>query len=168
MSAALSLSATTIRRLWPFATLFGSGALLAGAHAFQHFGGLEPCPLCLDQRNWHWAVVGFSAAALIAQRLRPGLARWALLLVSLVLLGSFGQAAYHVAVEQGWVVAQCDARIDLDDIRPLDFDGAATQPACDQIAWQMLGVSMAGYNALISFALAIATVAVAFWPERKP
>jgi disulfide bond formation protein DsbB len=87
--------------------------------------------------------------------------------VGLVLLGSFAQAAYHVAVEQHWVVAQCDARIDLSEIRTMDFEGEVRAPACDQIAWQMFGISMAGYNALVSLALALMSLIVALWPERK-
>lgn len=160
-------SLARLRPIWAGVTLLGSGALLAGAHAFQYFGGLDPCPLCLDQRNWHWGVVALSVIALAGLRFKPDLVRWALLIIGFVLLGSFAQAAYHVAVEQQWVVAQCDARIDLGDIRPLDFEGPVVAPACDQIAWQMFGISMAGYNALISLALASATFAVAFWPERK-
>jgi len=144
-----------------------SAAMLAAAHSFQRFGGLQPCPICLDQRNWHWAVVAVGLVAFVAVRVKPGVARWAAALTGLVLLGSFGMAAYHVAVEQHWVVAYCDARIDMDDIRPMDFEGTVIAPACDEIAWSMFGISMAGYNAIISLILALASFAVAFFPERK-
>jgi disulfide bond formation protein DsbB len=160
--------ASRLRPIWPLLTALGSGALLAGAHAFERFGGLAPCPLCLDQRNWHWGVVGVSLTALLTLRFRPGLARWAAALIGLVLLGSTYMGAYHVAVEQHWVIAQCDARIDLDDIRPFDFEGEVTVPKCDEIAWSLYGVSMAGYNALISLFLALASFAIAVLPERKP
>jgi disulfide bond formation protein DsbB len=160
--------ASRLRPHWPLLAIFASGAMLAAAHGFQSFGGLQPCPLCLDQRNWHWAVVAVSLLALLALRVRPGLARWAAVLIGLVLLGSAGMAAYHVAVEQHWVVAQCDARIDPNEIRPLDFGETYEIPRCDEIAWSLFGVSMAGYNALISFLLAIASFAVALLPERKP
>ncbi|MBL8536335.1 MAG: disulfide bond formation protein B [Hyphomonadaceae bacterium] len=155
------------RPIWPLLTALGSGAMLAGAHAFERFGGLEPCPLCLDQRKWHWAVVGVSLLALGALRLRPGLARWAAALIGCVLLGAALMGAYHVAVEQHWVIAQCDARIDMSQIRPFDLDGELTVPKCDQIAWSMFGISMAGYNALISLALALTSFCVALTPERK-
>jgi disulfide bond formation protein DsbB len=144
-----------------------SAAMLAAAHSFQRFGGLQPCPLCLDQRNWHWAVVGVGLVAFAATRVSPRIARIAIAVVALVLLGSAAQAMYHVAVEQHWVVAYCDARIDLDDIRPLDFEGEVRAPACDEIAWQMFGISMAGYNAIISLLLALTSFAVAVLPERK-
>ena len=160
--------AARLRPIWPLLTLLASGAMLAAAHLyFQRFLGLTPCPLCLDQRNWHWAVVGVSLVALIVVRFRSGLARWAALVIGLVLLGSAAQGMYHVAVEQHWVIAQCDARIDMDDIRALDFEGTFEVPKCDQIAWSMWGISMAGWNALISLLLALASFAVAALPERK-
>ena len=157
----------TLRPLWPLITLLGSGALLVGAHAFQRFGGLQPCPLCLDQRNWHWAVVGVSLVALVLVRVAPKSARWMTAFLGCVLLGAAGMALYHVAVEQHWVIAQCDARVDLDNLS-LDGLGAIEAPKCDQIAWSMFGVSMAGYNAIASLGLALLSFAVAFAPERKP
>lgn len=159
--------ASRLRPIWPLLTALASGAMLAVAHASERFGGLAPCPLCIDQRHWHWGVVAVSLAALIAVRLRPGLSRAAAALVGLALLGAAGMAAYHVAVEQHWVVAQCDARIDPDDIRPLDFEGAFEAPRCDVVAWSLFGISMAGYNMLASLALALASFAVAFVPEHK-
>jgi disulfide bond formation protein DsbB len=158
--------ASRFRAIWPLVALLVSGALLAGAHAFQRFGGLEPCPLCLDQRNWHWAVVGVAALAFVIVRLRSGLSRAMAALIGLVLLGAAGMGAYHVAVEQHWVIAQCDARVDLDNLG-FDQNDTFTVPKCDQIAWSMFGVSMAGYNALISLFMALASFAVAVLPERK-
>jgi disulfide bond formation protein DsbB len=159
--------ASRLRPFWPLLAALASGAMLAAAHAFETFGGLRPCPLCLDQRNWHWGVVATGLIAFAVTRWRPGWRRLAALAVGLVLLGSFAQAAYHVAVEQHWVMAQCDARIDPADIRPLDFDGPIEAPRCDQIAWSMWGISMAGYNALISLLLALASFAVVILPERR-
>lgn len=156
-----------VRPTWPLLAALASGAMLAVAHASQRFGGLQPCPLCLDQRNWHWGVVAVGLIGFIATRISPRVTRLAALAVGLVLLGSTAQAAYHVAVEQHWVVANCDARIDLDDIRPLDFGTPLQAPACDQIAWQMFGISMAGYNAIASLLLTLASFAVALLPERK-
>lgn len=155
------------RPYWPLVTLAFSGAMLAMAIVyFQNIRGLAPCPLCLDQRNWHWAVVGVSAAALVLVWLKPAWARWAVLVIGLVLLGSAAMGMYHVAVEQHWVVAQCDARIDLDDLT-LGETGSFDAPKCDEVAWQMLGVSMAGWNAIASLLMALASFAVAAARERK-
>ena len=157
-----------LRPIWPLVTLAFSGARLAGAILyFQNRLGLAPCPLCLDQRNWHWAVVGVSVAAFLLLRFRPGWSRWAMLAIGLVLLGSAAMGMYHVAVEQHWVVAQCDARIDPNDIRPLDFGETFVVPKCDEIAWSLWGVSMAGWNAIASLIMALLSFAVALAPERK-
>jgi disulfide bond formation protein DsbB len=158
-----------LRPIWPLVTLAFSGAMLAGAILyFQNTLGLSPCPLCLDQRNWHWGVLGVSAAAFVLIRFRPGWSQWAVMLIGLVLLGSAAMGMYHVAVEQHWVVAQCDARIDLDDIGPLSETGSFEAPKCDEIAWQLWGVSMAGWNAIASLLMALASFAVAAAPERRP
>jgi|CXWL01.1.fsa_nt_gi disulfide bond formation protein DsbB len=161
---------SSVRPIWPWLTFLLSGALLAGAHAFQYLGGLQPCPLCLDQRNWHWGVMALSVAALIVLRFKPGLARWAAGLLGLVLIGSAGQAAYHVAVENHWVIAHCDVgRVNFDN---LQFDAVGDQkltpPACDKVAWSMFGISMAGYNSILSLMAALASFAVALWPTPKP
>jgi len=160
---------TPLRPSWPLVTFAFSAAMLAAAILyFQNTLGLAPCPLCLDQRNWHWGVVGVSGAALIVNFVRPGFARWTVLAIGLVLLGAGAMGMYHVAVEQHWVVAQCDARIDPRDIRPLDFGETFDVPRCDEIAWSLFGVSMAGWNAIASLLMAVLSFAIALTPEKKP
>jgi disulfide bond formation protein DsbB len=159
-----------LRPHWPALTLAFSASMLAAAHAFQRFGGLQPCPLCLDQRNWHWGVIAVSAAALILLRFQPRFSRWTIGLIGLVLLGSFGQALFHVAVEQHWIAWQCS--IQGANFNNLDFNALGDRPidipACDEIAWSMFGISMAGYNAILSLLAAFASYAVALAPERAP
>ena len=76
-----------LRPLWPLVTLAFSGAMLAGAILyFQNTLGLAPCPLCLDQRNWHWGVLGVSVAAFVLMRFKPGWSQWAVMVIGLVLL----------------------------------------------------------------------------------
>src|SRR5262245_11505059 len=129
-----------VRPIWPLLTALASGAMLAAARFyFQGFLGLQPCALCLQQRQWHWGVLALSLIMLIVLRLRPGFARWAAALIGLVLVGSAGMGAYHVAVEQHWVIARCEAG----DLGGLSFDpnAAVAAPSCDQIAWSLLGIS---------------------------
>lgn len=159
--------ASKLRPFWPIVALLGSGALLAGAHAFQSFGGLAPCVLCLQQREWHWGVVAAAVAGFVLLRFWPKGARWVAAALGLVLLGAAGMGLYHVAVEQHWIVARCESNMDLGDIQAFDPNGTFVAPTCDQPAWTMFAISMAGYNALISFALALASFAVAFMPERR-
>lgn len=161
------ISLARLRPIWPLVVLLGAGALLGGAHAFQTFGHMQPCVLCLRQREWHWAVVGAAIAGLALLRVRPNWARWVDLALALVLCGAAGMALYHVAVEQHWIVARCEADVRISDIQAFDVNAPLVAPTCDTPAWTMFGVSMAGYNALLSAALALASFVVALAPERK-
>ncbi len=149
-------------RISALIVLLGSGALLAGALFFQYALGIEPCPLCHWQRYPHVAVLLFAAGALAM----PGLGRRALLgLAALSLLSAAGLALFHVGVEQKWWegVAACQGNLDVgpataeDLLRNLD---KRPPPRCDQVAWSLLGISMAGWNMILSLALA-GTAAVA-------
>lgn len=155
-----------LRPIWPLLTALASGALLAGAHAFETFGGLHPCALCLKQREWHWGILALSIVMLIVLRLRPGFSRWGVMLIGLALLGSAAMGAYHVAVEQHWITAQCETS-GAGDSLTFDPNAELVVPSCDQIAWSMLGISMAGYNAIVSLLLALASFAVALAPDRR-
>ncbi len=165
------MALTRLRPIWPVLTLLASGAMLAAAHLyFQGYLALTPCALCLQQRDWHWAVLAVSALAFVVTRFRPAWLGWAIVIIGLVLLGSAAMGAYHVAVEQKWVVAQCDigGAVDPSQLTLSDLpDGDLRPPRCDEIAWSWLGISMAGYNAIISLLLALASFAVALAPERK-
>jgi disulfide bond formation protein DsbB len=151
-----------LRPHWPLIALLISAALLAGAHAFESFGGLAPCALCLKQRETHWIAAGAALAWIIALKFAPkaGLERLALFGVGAAFLLCFGVAAYHVAVENHWVIAQCDADADLSAIRPMGDEASFDAPSCDVIAWSLLGISMAGYNAILSAIAALISFAL--------
>src|ERR1700677_3686069 len=86
-------------RRWPYVALAVSAAMLAVAHAFQTFGGLEPCHLCLKQREVYWAAMGVAAIALPAAltRYRAPAPR----IGSLILAVVFGYGAYLAAFHSG-------------------------------------------------------------------
>lgn len=146
---------------WPLVALIVSAALLAGAHAFETFGHLAPCPMCLAQREWHWGIIAIALAALIARRDR----RTAAFFLALAYLGSFAMAAWHVAVEQHWVAAQCETGPGGSLV--FDLNAKLDVPHCDNPLWILFGISMAGYNGLISLGMAVLSAVFAFLPERK-
>lgn len=131
-------------------------AALGGALLSQYVGGLQPCALCIWQR-WPWGIViVLSLAALLVS----GRARTALVaLTGLTVLGGAGVALFHVGVEQGWWTGleSCGATTGgaatLDELRAQIL--AAPVVRCTDVAWEMFGVSMAGYNFLISLAVAL-------------
>lgn len=132
----------------------GSLGILIAGFGFQYLGGLAPCELCLWQR-WPHAiapVLGVLAVAL-GGRMVP-------LSGVIVLLVSAGLGAYHTGVERHWWPgpATCTGEAGrLSGLTPEDMlNPAMVEPVvmCDQVAWQMFGLSMASYNALASLALA--------------
>ena len=140
----------------------GSAAVLAAAFAFQYLGGLAPCQLCIWQRWPHAAAVILGALALIVTRGIPG--RILPLLGSLAALASAGIGVFHVGVEQKWWegLASCTAGSisglsTADLLNPDVAVGAVVR--CDAIAWQMFGISMAGWNVILSALLAMIWVA---------
>lgn len=138
----------------------GSAALLSGAFAFQYVGGLAPCQLCLWQR-WPHAVAILIGLVALAMGWR-GLA-W---LGALAALATAGIGMFHVGVEQLWWegLATCTAG-SISGISTADLLNPTVDVApvvrCDQIAWQLFGISMAGWNALVSLGLALVWVKAA-------
>lgn len=130
-----------------------SAGLLAAAFAFEIFGGLLPCKLCIWQRWPHGLIALVALLGLAA--LRPNLV---FLIIGLLALGNAGIAFYHVGVEQGlWPgPASCSGGLDnsLSSSAMLDLLLATPVIRCDEIAWQFLGLSMASWNMLFSLAQA--------------
>ena len=145
----------------------GSVLLLAGALGFQYLGKLQPCVMCIWQRWPHAiAVVLAVGAVTLFWRYRRGIAGCGALSVA----GGAGIGLFHVGVEQKWwqgpqscsgfdpaglTTEQLMARIQ-----------GAPVVACDEIAWQFLGLSMAGWNALISLGLCALWVLSFLHPEE--
>jgi disulfide bond formation protein DsbB len=131
----------------------GSAALLLGALGFQYIGGLAPCSLCIWQR-WPHAIAILLGVVLIVWPAR-GIA----LLGALVVLVGAGIGVYHAGIEQRWWPGPdtCTAPLpgSMEAGELLDRILATPVVLCDEIAWSWLGVSMAGWNAILSLALAV-------------
>jgi disulfide bond formation protein DsbB len=158
---------------WRLFALLASAAMLAAAHAFESFGGYEPCLLCLTQREAYWTAGAVALAAMVLTR-APGDHIWRPLglatLVLVFLVGS-GIAAYHAGVEwKFWpgptACAGGSGPVSAADMQALLSGARVRAPACDQAAWVFAGLSMAGWNALVSLGLAALSLA-AFIRERR-
>jgi disulfide bond formation protein DsbB len=158
---------------WRLVALLASGAMLAIAHAFQTFGGLAPCELCLKQRTVYWVAAGVAALAMIAVRTPggPQLRQASCWLLAVVFLTGAGIAAYHAGAEwKFWPgPASCSGggKVTAAALRDLMNGGGVTMPACDKPAWVFLGVSMAGWNVVASLILAALSAAAAIRERSK-
>ena len=144
---------------WPFVALFVSAAMLAVAHAFQAFG-FAPCHLCLQEREVYWIAIGISVIAIAAEltRYRAPAPRIASLLLACVFAYGTYLAAFHAGAEWKWwpapVTCSSAGPVNMDQLKALLAGAKTVQgPACDQAPWVFLGLSMAGWNCLISAAL---------------
>jgi len=160
MQAALAFTARPLARstMLALAAAGASALLLLGALGFEHLGGLRPCALCHWQR---WAHVGVVVLGLTAasQGNRPALQRALLGLVVAALLGSAALAGWHAGIEwKLWTgpescTGSLPAGLSVDELRRRLL-GTAVQ-RCDEIPWSLLGLSMAGWNAVLSLLLAL-------------
>jgi disulfide bond formation protein DsbB len=142
-------------------------AVLGTALASQHWGGLAPCELCYWQRYPYWVAIPAGVCAFAVPSLRPYL----LALAGLALAIGAGIALFHVGVEQQWWqgTQACGARAPSGSIEELRARLlAAPVVRCDEPQWTLLGVTMAGYNVLLSGGLAVlaSTGAWRAWKER--
>ena len=139
-------------------------ALLGGAYLSQYGFGLVPCEMCWWQRYPHFAAVLLGGLA-VALRRQPVSGVLAALAASAILVsGLIG--AYHAGVEYGWWegITTCTS-IDL-GANALDAILNAPLVRCDQAQWTLFGISLAGYNFLISAGSAILIFALLRKGER--
>ena len=127
----------------------GSAGLMIGALIFQYVFGMAPCKMCIWQRWPH--VIAIVLGALIY--FVPN--RLLALLGGLVVLVGGAIGVYHAGVEQKWWEGPTGCTGDglslTDNL--LDMTAPVSIVMCDVIPWSLFGISMAGWNAIISFGL---------------
>jgi disulfide bond formation protein DsbB len=138
---------------------------ICGFFFFQYFMRLPPCPLCLEQRQPYYFCVPLAVLLLIGANhgasSKVMIAGFAV--ITAFMLWGCGIAVYHAGVEWKWWQGPTDCS------GPIDKFGAASDifkqlnsfslVRCDEVSWRVLGLSLAGWNALDSLGLA----AVAAW-----
>jgi disulfide bond formation protein DsbB len=147
-------------------SLLVPAALLAGAFAFEHIGGLFPCEMCWWQRWAHMAALAFAVVAFAGARRLPDRGRSFVWLAALAILTSGLIGAYHAGVEAGIFqgFTTCTATGgggSAQDV--LNQIMNAPLVRCNDIQWSWLGISMAGWNAILS----VATALVILWLSLK-
>ena len=158
MSGALRILA----KRWPLIAALVSAAMLIAAHGFQ-LAGYTPCDLCLRQRQVYWVALAVALIGVGLQVSRPVIGRWPVKLaigaLALIFLFGAGLAGWHAGIEwKLWPGPACGGSdggpVTLESMDAA-LNGRTRLVLCDEAAWRLLGVSMAGYNAVISLGLAV-------------
>ena len=149
----------------------GSGALLGGAYYFQYVVGLPPCEMCYWQRWPHMVAIAVGLLAL-ASFAWPRLALVFMLTAITALIVTAGIGVFHVGVEYHWWAGPqaCSGNVPrgLSPEQLKKYLFGAKMVRCDETAWAMWGISMAGWNAILSGALAFVLASgVAGWVRER-
>lgn len=128
--------------------------LLGGAYLSEYAFGLYPCEMCWWQRYAHFAALALALLSTVAPPRRLWLAS-----AGLALLAAGGLGAYHAGVEYGWWegVTACGT-VSAAGGDPLEAIMNAPLVRCDQAPWSLFGISLAGWNFLVSTAAGAAVL----------
>ena len=128
-------------------------ALLAGAWGSQLIGGLYPCEMCHWQRWPHYAAVAFAALAFLPTN--RGARRVLVIVAALLIAASGAIGVAHAGVEYHWwngftACTSTTSLAGLDAAARLDAIMRAPVVRCDAAQWTLAGISLAGFNAILS------------------
>ena len=153
-------------RLWLFQPLrrgiiisLGSLSVLAVVFAFEHFMGLAPCPLCLNQRIAFYLAVPLGLLAALSATKKPSLSTVSFIALTLIFLANSAYGGYHAGIEWGYWPgpASCAGNtFEVTNIKELILSLEKGAPSlCSEAPWRLFGLSLAGYNMLTSLGLAL-------------
>src|SRR6202051_3696543 len=137
-----------------------SSATIVGAWYFEFVLKLPPCPLCLEERLPYHVVIPLALLMAIAALARAPRTLLAVGFTAIIvaMLGGAVLGAYHAGVEWHWWAGPTDCSGPITDLSAkgpiLGQLNSIHVVRCDEAAWRLLGISLAGYNVLISLALA--------------
>lgn len=140
-------------------------ATVGSALGFQYIGGYIPCKLCYEQRIPYYVGIPLMVLAVLASlvKLPAWTTRALLVIVGLLMVYGLYLGVYHSGVEWAWWPGPTDCTnvagpVDTGGNGVLDALDKFVPPSCDKAALRILGLSLAGWNAIASLILA----AVAF------
>ena len=131
-----------------------SSILLGSAFWFEIVAGLSPCKLCILQRWPHALLIMIAFIGIVYIK-----KNWILLLIVLSAITSGLIGFYHSGVEQGWWAGpsgcgiQSNSENNIHNLTTLLLETPVVK--CNEIAWSLMGISMAGWNTIASFCITI-------------
>jgi len=154
MTTLVAIARSRSPRLAPALAAILAAAALAAAFVAEYVFHLLPCILCIYER-WAFGLALAGGLAGVALAGRPALARAATWLAVLGFLAVAGISVYHVGVEQGWWTGttECSGAGITPGMSREDLKNAilgAPKVACTDVAWDLWGISLAGFNVIFA------------------
>jgi disulfide bond formation protein DsbB len=156
-TVARSPGSTLFRALDKKATLLAfilGLATILGALGSQYIGGLQPCELCLEQRlAYYWGLPVLAAILVLWNRLPLTVWYIAMAIAAAIFVWGTYMGAFHAGVEWGFWPGPTACSGTGTDINFEDLSNLQPVIPCDKVQFRFIGISLAGYNALISLAI---------------
>lgn len=138
--------------------------LIMAVYVAQFGFGLAPCDMCWWQRYPHFAAIAFALVGLATRGTRLGNALVTLAALSIGISGAIG--AFHAGVEYGWWQGPTACSSTSLGNDPLASIMNAPLIRCDTPAWTLFGISLAGFNFLVSTASAVSILILLSRPSK--
>jgi len=160
--SSLTQPTSSVQTVTAIMLLVAMAAVVGTALGFEHLGGYIPCKLCLEQRTPYYVGIPLMAVAALSSGLNwpAAVTRGLLLIGGLLMAYGLYLGVFHAGVEWGWWPGPTDCGavstpVDTGGGGILDALNTAMPPSCEKAALRILGLSMAGWNAIASLILAI-------------
>lgn len=145
-------------------------ATIAGAWGSQLFGGLVPCELCLGERfPYYWGLPILALVLILWNRIPLAVWYVAMLIVAAIFVWSVYLGGYHAGVELGYWPGPTACTGTGGDLNFTDLSSGDLKPVipCDKVQFRFLGVTLAGYNTLISALIVVLLVGAMVMQSRR-
>ena len=128
--------------------------MLLSAFYLEYFHGALPCDLCITQRWFHGAIIGYSFIIILIINKTSISYKLIILVGSILWLSSSLAGLYHFGIEMNFWTGPdgCSSNIDFSK-DTLTYLLNKSPIKCDEVMFEIFGLSLAGWNALASFSI---------------
>ncbi|MDA9165552.1 disulfide bond formation protein B [Alphaproteobacteria bacterium] len=137
-------------------SLIASSLMLLSAFYLEYFEGALPCELCITQRWFHGLIITYSLISIFILEKFINVKIFILIVLSFTWLASAMAGLYHFGIEMNFWLGPDDCSSNIDFSKDLLTYLLNKSPIkCDEIMFKILGLSLAGWNALLSFLMSL-------------
>ena len=137
-------------------SLLASSLMLLSAFYLEYFQGALPCDLCITQRWFHGLIITYSLISIFIFEKFINVKIFILIFLSFTWLASAIAGLYHFGIEMNFWLGPDDCSSNIDFSKDtLTYLLNKSPIKCDEIMFKILGLSLAGWNALLSFLMSL-------------